>query len=65
MKLTKNTTALLAIFLLVAGIHYIVAFPFGNIITGALGIATGVLILMGRKSRCRSTRKQLAAVSVM
>ena len=48
MKLTKNTTALLAIFLLVAGIHYIVAFPFSNIITGALGIATGVLILMGR-----------------
>jgi hypothetical protein len=49
MKLTKNTTTLLAIFLLVAGIHYIVpGFPFGNIITGALGIATGVLILMGK-----------------
>lgn len=49
MKLTKNGTTVLAIFLILAGLLYIApAIPFGNYIAGALGIATGVLILLGK-----------------
>ena len=49
MKLTKNSTTLLAIFLLLSGLLYIApGVPYGNYIAGALGIATGVLILLGK-----------------
>ena len=49
MKLTKNGTTLLAIYLLLSGLLYFApGIPFGNFIAGALGIATGVLILMGK-----------------
>lgn len=49
MKLTKSSTSLLAIFLLLSGLLYLApGFPFGSYIAGALGIATGVLILIGK-----------------
>jgi hypothetical protein len=49
MKLTKNGTTLLAIFLLLSGLLYLApGFPYGNYIAGALGIATGLLILLGK-----------------